>query len=146
MESDAYYDALKAAAFQKLNETCIGFQIASVRSREDFERFWSRYQRDVEAVVTEKAKLLADKKVEALVEEILEKYRNQCRDGIKNSITDNIRVFCKKHGTSIWALEQAVDIGNGIIARCSTSSPKETTHRARKSDCKSPRIRLDSVL
>lgn len=38
-------------------------------------------------------------------------------------IVENIRALCEKNGTSIWALERAVGIGNGVIARWSGSSP-----------------------
>lgn len=39
-------------------------------------------------------------------------------------IVDNIRALCEKNGTSIWAIERALGIGNGIIARWATSSPR----------------------
>lgn len=38
-------------------------------------------------------------------------------------IVENIRALCEKNNTSIWAVERALGIGNGIIARWSTSSP-----------------------
>ena len=36
-------------------------------------------------------------------------------------IIDNI---CEKKGVSIWAVERATGIGNGVIARWETSSPR----------------------
>ena len=39
-------------------------------------------------------------------------------------IVENIRTLCERKGTSIWALERTLGIGNGIIARWSTSSPR----------------------
>lgn len=38
-------------------------------------------------------------------------------------IVDNIRALCEENGTSIWALERALGIGNGVISRWSSSSP-----------------------
>lgn len=39
-------------------------------------------------------------------------------------IVENIRTLCESKGTSIWALERTLGIGNGAIARWSTSSPR----------------------
>lgn len=42
---------------------------------------------------------------------------------VKTLIVDNIRALCEKRGISIWALERATGIGNGVIARWSNSFP-----------------------
>lgn len=39
-------------------------------------------------------------------------------------IIDNIRELCEKKGVSIWAVERATGIGNGVIARWENSSPR----------------------
>lgn len=39
-------------------------------------------------------------------------------------IADNIRALCEKNGTNIHAVERATGLGNGVIARWSTSSPR----------------------
>lgn len=39
------------------------------------------------------------------------------------TVVNNIRALCEKNHMSIWALERATGIGNGIIARWATSSP-----------------------
>jgi transcriptional regulator with XRE-family HTH domain len=39
-------------------------------------------------------------------------------------IVDNIRNLCKKRGITLWALEKATGIGNGVIARWENSSPR----------------------
>lgn len=39
-------------------------------------------------------------------------------------ILDNIRKLCEKKGVSIWAVERATGIGNGVIARWENSSPR----------------------
>ena len=42
---------------------------------------------------------------------------------VKTLIANNIRKLCQKNNTSIWALERATGIGNGVIARWEHSSP-----------------------
>lgn len=39
-------------------------------------------------------------------------------------ILENIYALCKKNGISVFALEKAVGIGNGTIARWGKSSPR----------------------
>lgn len=39
-------------------------------------------------------------------------------------ILDNIRKLCEKKGVSLWAVERATGIGNGVIARWENSSPR----------------------
>lgn len=39
-------------------------------------------------------------------------------------LVENIRAWCKKAGISIAALEKAVGLGNGVIARWDDSSPR----------------------
>lgn len=39
-------------------------------------------------------------------------------------MVEKIRSLCREHGTSLWALERELGLGNGIIARWSKSSPK----------------------
>lgn len=39
-------------------------------------------------------------------------------------IIKNIRELCEKNGVSIWAVERATGIGNGVIARWENSSPR----------------------
>lgn len=39
-------------------------------------------------------------------------------------ILDNIRTLCKEKGTTIRAVERDTGLGNGVIARWDTSSPR----------------------
>ena len=39
-------------------------------------------------------------------------------------IVSNIKRLCEEHKTSIWALERATGIGNGVIARWERASPR----------------------
>lgn len=39
-------------------------------------------------------------------------------------IVGNIKRLCKENGTSLWALERATGIGNGVIARWERASPR----------------------
>lgn len=39
-------------------------------------------------------------------------------------ILDNIRTLCKEKGTTIRAVERDTGLGNGVIARWGTSSPR----------------------
>jgi len=39
-------------------------------------------------------------------------------------ITENIRQLCKKRGTSFWALERELGLGNGTIAKWANRSPR----------------------
>lgn len=39
-------------------------------------------------------------------------------------IVENIQQLCKEKGTSFFALERQLGIGNGVIARWSTCSPR----------------------
>lgn len=39
-------------------------------------------------------------------------------------ILDNIRTLCKEKGTTIRAVERDTGLGNGVIARWATSSPR----------------------
>lgn len=42
-------------------------------------------------------------------------------------MVEKIRSLCQEHGTSFWALERELGIGNGVIARWSRSSPRVET-------------------
>lgn len=42
-------------------------------------------------------------------------------------MVEKIRSLCQEHGTSVWALERELGIGNGVIARWSRSSPRVET-------------------
>jgi len=42
-------------------------------------------------------------------------------------MVEKIRALCREHGTSLWALERQLGIGNGVIARWSKSSPRVET-------------------
>ena len=39
-------------------------------------------------------------------------------------MVEKIRDLCREHGTSLWALERELGIGNGVIARWKDSSPR----------------------
>ena len=39
-------------------------------------------------------------------------------------IPDNIRALCEKRGITIQRLEQETNIGNGVVARWGTRSPR----------------------
>lgn len=39
-------------------------------------------------------------------------------------ILENIQRLCKENNTTIWALERATQIGNGVIGRWSASFPR----------------------
>lgn len=39
-------------------------------------------------------------------------------------ILKNVKRLCDQNGTSFWALEKAVGLGNGVIAKWGTSSPR----------------------
>ena len=39
-------------------------------------------------------------------------------------LAEKIRVLCKERGTNICALERELGIGNGVIARWNSSSPR----------------------
>lgn len=39
-------------------------------------------------------------------------------------MVEKIRSLCQKRGISLWSLERELGIGNGIIARWETSSPR----------------------
>lgn len=39
-------------------------------------------------------------------------------------LVENIRRLCKEKGTSIWALERELGIGNGVIAKWAHSNPR----------------------
>ena len=42
-------------------------------------------------------------------------------------IFENIKKLCNEHGTSIFALEKTLGIGNGVISRWKESSPRVET-------------------
>lgn len=42
-------------------------------------------------------------------------------------LVDNVKRLCHEKGVSIWALESAIDIGNGTIGKWKTSSPRLET-------------------
>ena len=39
-------------------------------------------------------------------------------------IVENIKRLCEEHHTSLWALEKATGIGNGVIARWDKATPR----------------------
>lgn len=39
-------------------------------------------------------------------------------------IVKNIKRLCEEHNTSLWALERATGIGNGVIARWDKATPR----------------------
>lgn len=39
-------------------------------------------------------------------------------------VADNIRALCKEHGTSLFALEKSVGLGNGTIGKWNDASPR----------------------
>lgn len=47
-------------------------------------------------------------------------------------IVDNIRRLCEEHNTSIWALERALGIGNGVIGKWAKGSDSPRVGTLRK--------------
>ncbi len=42
-------------------------------------------------------------------------------------MVEKIRALCRERGTSLWALERQLGIGNGVIAKWAKSSPRVET-------------------